>query len=136
MRRIISQILIVATFLFLAAFSAVWTEEDSDKPKSFQWIEDSVGQGWLFLDGLVKLASPSTAYLPDNISIDTEKIDEQIENMPTENLVESEMAGNFENYVQDVVSETPGRYLDFKTYSEAWRDFFSFGWLNLSNISK
>jgi len=136
MRRIIFQILVVAAFLFLAAFSAVWTEEDSNKPKSVKWIEDSVGQAWLVLDGLIKLSSPSTAYLPDNISIETEKIDEQVVNMPTEDLADSEVAGNFENYVKDLVSEAPGRYLDYKIYSGAWNDFFSFGWLNLSNISK
>lgn len=153
MRRAITQILTLAIFLFLAAFSAVWFSTEEEKPETFIVTANTAGKVWAVLGGLARLAAPSSSSMAAGVREEVAIIAADNVDILADRAVAQAMAGEaistikqtaapiqaaasndgFLGFVSGVFEETPERYLDAKLYSRGLREFFSFYWLEVKS---
>lgn len=155
MRRAIKQIIILAIFLFLAAFSSVWFSTEEDKPETFIATANTANKAWGLVEAIARLASPSSSSMAagvreevaliaiDNKDILVDGIAAQIAADEAMNTIKQKAAPikavaaneGFFGFVRDVFAHTPERYLDVKLYSRGLREFFTFYWLEVKSLN-
>ncbi|MGE5425571.1 MAG: hypothetical protein ACM3PZ_00595 [Bacillota bacterium] len=151
MQKTIFQILILAAFLFLASFSAVWFDEESGREEN-AWAAKTAGGASLFMDALVRFSSPSSNSFSTGIRLEADQAAERLEDIAQEtqegvDYAVGSVGGSeglqlppalgspetgFKSFLRDVLSGAPSRYLDIRLYNRGLKDFFSFYWLGLT----
>ncbi|MBN2885070.1 hypothetical protein JXE04_04090 [Patescibacteria group bacterium] len=151
MFKTISQIVILIVFLFLTIFVTVWfddtggKEENIDSRQSLSWLTESVKITGSVL--AIFLPHESDVKINSNnfdVSI-SEYIDDASSSMndvagmynnvsdSASDFINSPTEDNeFREFVGSIMQKAPGYYLDMKMYNNAWKNFWSFYWLEFN----
>lgn len=155
MRRIISQIMLIVAFIFLAIFSMIWFDnspdgsgDDVDKSKSVLIFVEAVQKTWQTINYFTTMSSPLLIDAEDSVtevsdlSNSATKILNGADNLVSglesgAEAIDSELNSdtNFSEFLKNFFIKAPALYFDTKVYSNGWRDFWSLGWLEDQDFS-